>query len=114
MTGQKPTIVLVNGAFADSSSWDGVIARLQARSVEVVAVANPLRSLSGDAGPVATGGTEFAIGQELYPQQFCADVPPAQAAVMAATQRPATEAALTGGLPTDTPGWKLARRRWLS
>jgi pimeloyl-ACP methyl ester carboxylesterase len=25
---------------------------------------------------------------------------------MAATQRPATEAALTDGLPTDTPGWK--------
>jgi len=28
-TGTKPTIVLVHGAFADASSWAGVIERLQ-------------------------------------------------------------------------------------
>jgi pimeloyl-ACP methyl ester carboxylesterase len=28
-TGVKPTIVLVHGAFADASSWNGVIERLQ-------------------------------------------------------------------------------------
>jgi pimeloyl-ACP methyl ester carboxylesterase len=28
----KPTIVLVHGAFADASGWDGVIERLQARA----------------------------------------------------------------------------------
>jgi hypothetical protein len=28
-TGVKPTIVLVHGAFADTSIWNGVIARLQ-------------------------------------------------------------------------------------
>lgn len=45
----KPTIVLVHGAFADSSSWDGVIARLERAGYPVLAVANPLRDLAGDA-----------------------------------------------------------------
>jgi pimeloyl-ACP methyl ester carboxylesterase len=58
------------------------------------------------AYPVATGGNEFAIRQELFHRQFAADVPAAQAAVMAATQRPVTEAALSQGLPTDSPAWK--------
>lgn len=49
MTQQKPTVVLVHGAFAESASWSGVVERLQARSVDVVAVANPLRELPGDA-----------------------------------------------------------------
>src|SRR5688572_15648487 len=45
----KPTLVLVHGAWADSLSWAEVIARLQGEGYAVVAVANPLRSLSGDA-----------------------------------------------------------------
>ncbi len=45
----KPTIVLVHGAFADSSSWNGVIINLQKDGYETVAVANPLRSVSNDA-----------------------------------------------------------------
>jgi pimeloyl-ACP methyl ester carboxylesterase len=45
----KPTIVLVHGAFADSSSWNGVITRLQQDGYRAVAVANPLRSVSSDA-----------------------------------------------------------------
>lgn len=48
----KPTIVLVHGAWADASSWSGVIARLQDDGYTVVAAANPLRSLSGDAAYV--------------------------------------------------------------
>ena len=28
-TGARPTIMLVHGAFADASSWNGVIERLQ-------------------------------------------------------------------------------------
>jgi pimeloyl-ACP methyl ester carboxylesterase len=177
MSEQKPTIVLVHGAFADSASWNGVIELLQAQSFDVVAAANPLRSLSGDAAyirdviagigkpvvlvghsyagmvitqaasandgvvglvyvcafapdhgesafalsmrfpgsslgnalnayPVSTGGNEYAIRQDIYHQQFAADVPAAQAALMAATQRPATDAALSEGLPTQTPAWK--------
>ncbi|MCA2375189.1 alpha/beta fold hydrolase [Agrobacterium sp. 22-211-1] len=45
----KPTIVLVHGAFADSSSWNGVIINLQKDGYKTVAVANPLRSVSNDA-----------------------------------------------------------------
>jgi hypothetical protein len=42
----------VHGAFAESASWNGVIERLQAIPLDCVAVANPLRSLSGDAAYV--------------------------------------------------------------
>lgn len=176
MSDNKPTIVLVHGAFAESASWNGVIERLQAKGVRAVAVANPLRSLSGDAqyvrdviasidGPVvlvghsygglviteassgneqvvalvyvsafapdtgesaftlstsapgstlgdavaayptADAGPELVIRPELFHAQFCADVPESVAALMAATQRPATQAALSEGLPSE-PGWK--------
>src|SRR3954447_7204534 len=47
-----PTIVLVHGAFAESSSWDRVIDPLLAEGHDVIAAANPLRSLAGDAGAV--------------------------------------------------------------
>ncbi|WP_331748158.1 alpha/beta hydrolase [Streptomyces chartreusis] len=45
----KPTVVLVHGAFADSSSWNGVIKELNKDGYPVRAAANPLRSLRGDA-----------------------------------------------------------------
>ncbi|WP_454830906.1 alpha/beta fold hydrolase [Pseudoxanthomonas wuyuanensis] len=45
----KPTIVLVHGAFAEASSWDGVTAILQNQGYPVVAVANPLRGVKSDA-----------------------------------------------------------------
>jgi pimeloyl-ACP methyl ester carboxylesterase len=177
MPDQKPTVVLVHGAFAESASWNPAIEQLQAAGFEAVAVANPLRSLAGDAAyvrdviagvgtpvvlvahsyggmvateaaagndavlglvyvaafapdhdesafqlstkfpgsslgdalaayPVSTGGNEFAIRQDVFHHQFAADVPAAQAALMGATQRPATEAALSDGLPTDTPAWQ--------
>ena len=48
------TVVLVHGAFAESSSWNGVIARLQAEGLPVIAAANPLRSLHGDAASVCS------------------------------------------------------------
>lgn len=177
MTEQKLTVVLVHGAFAESASWSGVVKQLQARSCDVVAVANPLRGLAGDAAylrdviagigkpgvlvghsyggmviteaaadhdlvrglvyvaafapdhgesaldlsnkfpgdtlgdaltayPIAAGGNELALQQDKFHHQFAADVPAAQAAIMAVTQRPVTEAALTDGLPTKTPAWK--------
>jgi alpha-beta hydrolase superfamily lysophospholipase len=37
------TVVLVHGAFADASSWNGVIERLQAAGIQVTAPAIPLR-----------------------------------------------------------------------
>lgn len=177
MADQKPTVVLVHGAFAESASWNGVIARLQSHGVTAVAVANPLRSLAGDAAyvrdvvasiagpvilvghsygglviteaaadnpavvglvyvsafapetgqsafelstsapgstlgealvayPVTTGGNEFAIRQDVFAHQFAADVAPEVAALLAATQRPVTETALSDGLPTSTPAWQ--------
>jgi pimeloyl-ACP methyl ester carboxylesterase len=47
------TIVLVHGAFAESSSWDGVIDPLVADGHHVVAAANPLRGLASDAASVS-------------------------------------------------------------
>ncbi len=61
------TVLLVHGAFADSSGWDGVIERLQAAGVPVRAVVNPLRGLAADAAYVAsaleqTPGPVLAVG----------------------------------------------------
>jgi len=61
------TVVLVHGAFADASSWNGVIERLQSRGVPVVAVANPLRGISADSSYLAsvleqTPGPIIAVG----------------------------------------------------
>jgi len=44
-----PTVVLVHGAFAESASWNGVIARLADYGVRSMAPPNELRSVSGDA-----------------------------------------------------------------
>jgi len=48
------TVVLVHGAFADSSSWNGVTERLLAKGVQVTAAANPLRGISHDSAYVAS------------------------------------------------------------
>jgi pimeloyl-ACP methyl ester carboxylesterase len=53
-TGVKPTIVLVHGAFADASSWNGVIGRLQQQGYTVIAAANPLRGLAADSAYTAS------------------------------------------------------------
>jgi pimeloyl-ACP methyl ester carboxylesterase len=49
----KPTIVLVHGAFAESSSWDGVIDPLVDAGHPVIAAANPLRGLASDAAALS-------------------------------------------------------------
>jgi pimeloyl-ACP methyl ester carboxylesterase len=49
----SPTVVLVHGAFADASSWNGVIERLQAKGVQVTAPANPLRGIAADSAYIA-------------------------------------------------------------
>jgi pimeloyl-ACP methyl ester carboxylesterase len=48
-----PTIVLVHGAFAESASWDRVIDSLHGSGHDVIAAANPLRSLASDAQAVS-------------------------------------------------------------
>jgi pimeloyl-ACP methyl ester carboxylesterase len=176
----RPTVVLVHGAFADASSWTGVIQRLQARGVQVSAPANPLRGISSDSAYIASvlnqipgrvlavghsyagavisnaastaknvvglvyvaafapdegerlgeveGGskdsvlnsalvplqyptgqgtetaTEFAINPARLQEVFAADLPFAQTAVMAATQRPIAELAFSE--PNGAPAWK--------
>jgi pimeloyl-ACP methyl ester carboxylesterase len=52
--GSQPTVVLVHGAFAESASWNDVIRRLQDQGYTVIAAANPLRSVAGDAEFVAS------------------------------------------------------------
>lgn len=49
-----PTVVLVHGAFAESSSWDGVIRILLEEGYPAIAVANPLRGVAHDAAYLRT------------------------------------------------------------
>ena len=176
----KPTIVLVHGAFADASSWNGVAELLLQQGYTVIAPANPLRGIAFDSayiasvlnqidGPVLLVGhsyggavntnaatstpnvvglvyvaafapdegerlgeveegskdsvlnsalvplqfptgngdetaVEFAITPELFQQAFAADLPAAQTALMAATQRPVAESAF--GEANGPPAWK--------
>jgi pimeloyl-ACP methyl ester carboxylesterase len=53
MSETTPTVVLVHGAFADASSWNGVIERLQAKGIRVTAPANPLRGIARDTAYIA-------------------------------------------------------------
>jgi len=172
----KPTIVLVHGAFAESSSWDAVVGELLALGYPVIAAANPLRGVKNDAdyiasiltdirGPIVLvghsyggnvitnavngnrnvralvyvaafapdegetaaelsgrypggslastlappvalpgGGKDLYIQQDKFGVQFDEDVASKYTKVMAAAQRPVTEAALNE--PSGVPAWK--------
>jgi dienelactone hydrolase len=52
--GPKPTVVLVHGAFADASSWNGVVSRLQERGYTVVAPGLGMRGLASDSDYLAS------------------------------------------------------------
>jgi hypothetical protein len=67
-------VVLVHGAFADSSSWNGVIKNLEGDGYRVISAANPLRGLHTDAayvrsvldsvsGPVVLAGHSYGVGR---------------------------------------------------
>ncbi|WP_081963168.1 alpha/beta fold hydrolase [Pseudomonas sp. ML96] len=179
----KPTIVLVHGAFADSSSWNGVTQILESDGYTVIAAANPLRSLKGDAqsiddllqslkspavlvghsyggavisnaaydqvnvkalvyvaafapdmgesaialsgmfpgstlGPtlappvaLSSGANDLYIQQDKFHNQFAADVPSADAKLMAVAQRPVTDAALNE-VPTEV-AWRKIPSWWV-
>ena len=49
-----PTVVLVHGAFADASSWNPVISKLQHQGYPVIAPANPLRGVTTDSAYLAS------------------------------------------------------------
>ena len=179
-----PTVILVHGAFAESSGWDGVVQPLRDAGHPVIAAANPLRSVAADAaavsdlvrtveGPVvlaahsyggmvmsnvdadageivglvyangfapepgencfqlagmfpgsmlgeetsrpvprSDGTTDLYVAMDSFNDVFCQDVPASQAALMATTQRPATQEALTeasGEQPLwrEVPSWFL-------
>jgi pimeloyl-ACP methyl ester carboxylesterase len=50
----KPVIVLVHGAFADASSWNGVIKILHKDGYFVIAPANPLRGVKSDGAYIGS------------------------------------------------------------
>ncbi|WP_214474916.1 alpha/beta hydrolase [Mesorhizobium sp. dw_380] len=176
-----PTIVLVHGAFADASSWNGVVEILEKDGYSVVAAANPLRGVANDAQyvtdivssiaspvilvghsyggsvisetadprnnvkalvyvaafapevgetaaglagkfpgstlaptlappvPLSGGGKDLYIQQDKFHDQFAADVSGREAKLMAASQRPITEAALneaqTAAAWKKIPSW---------
>ena len=54
MSDETPTVVLVHGAFADASSWNGVVELLLAKGVKVTAPANPLRGIGIDSAYIAS------------------------------------------------------------
>ncbi len=172
----RPTIVLVHGAFADASSWNGVIEILEKEGYPVIAAADPLRGVRSDADyissilssidspvilvghsyggsvislaanghanvkalvyvsafapeagetagalsgkfpgstlgpalapPVALpdGGADLYVRRDRFHEQFAADVPAAQARLMAAEQRPIAQAALNEA--SVEPAWR--------
>jgi pimeloyl-ACP methyl ester carboxylesterase len=52
-TAPKPTIVLVHGAFADSSGWNDVITILEMDGYRTIAAPNQLRAVASDAANVS-------------------------------------------------------------
>lgn len=179
----KPVIVLVHGAFADASSWNGVARTLRKDGYFVIAAANPLRGAKNDgayvgslvaglkapvvlvghsyggsviteaanghanvkalvyvaafapepgetlggltgkfpgstlgsalAPPVdlADGGKDLYILQDKFHAQFAADVPAADAELMAITQRPLLQAALDE--KAGVASWKSLPSWWV-
>lgn len=118
-TAVKPTVVLIHGAFADSSSWDGVAKKLNADGYPVLSVANPLRSVSGDAqyaanviaavkGPVVLVGHSYG---GMVISKAAEGNPEVKALVYVAAFAPEqgeTVAGLAGKFPGGTLGDALA------
>ncbi|TRW18360.1 alpha/beta hydrolase [Glacieibacterium frigidum] len=116
----RPTIILVHGAFAGSSSWNAVVSELQAGGYRVIAAANPLRSVAGDGdyvarltrsidGPVVLVGHSY--GGEVI-NAAAADAPNVKALVFVAGFAPETgESAVSLGnqFPTGTLGQTLTK-----
>ncbi|MFI6561211.1 alpha/beta fold hydrolase [Streptomyces sp. NPDC050534] len=109
----KPTIVLEHGAFADGSSWNGVIDDLRADGYPVVAAANPLRGPASDAAALRTvldhvKGPKILVGHSYggnVISQAATDDPEVKALVYVAAFLPAPgESALelTGKYPGST------------
>ena len=115
----KPTVLLVHGAFAESSSWNGTAARLLAHGYTVVAIANPLRGVKSDATVVASvidsiPGPVVLVGHS-YGGNVITDAATGKANVKALVYVAAlapdvgeTAAGLSGKFPGSTLGPTLA------
>jgi pimeloyl-ACP methyl ester carboxylesterase len=107
----KPTIVLVHGAFADSSSWYSVIGILEKDGYRVIAAANPLRSVKSDADTVrsilATIKTPVVLVGHSYGGMVISNAangePQVKALVFVAAFAPETGES-AGGLNKKFPG----------
>lgn len=94
----NPTVVLVHGAFADSTAWNPVLRILGERGIDAVAVANPLRSLSSDADYVRSVVASVASPVVLVGHSYggmviteaAADAPAVAALVYVAAFTPTT------------------------
>ena len=111
---EKPTIVLLHGAFADGSSWSRVTSRLQDDGYNVVAPAVPLRGIASDTsylrgvlaiipGPKVLVGHSY--GGALVSQ--LADTPGVKSLVYVAAFIPEAGETL-GALNSQFPGSELA------
>jgi pimeloyl-ACP methyl ester carboxylesterase len=111
VTGQ-PTVVLVHGAFADASSWNGVIERLQAKGMKVTAPANPLRGISHDSACLAgvfeeTPGPVLAVGHSYGGAGISHAATKAKNAVgLVYVAAFGTEEGESLGEPSGVPAWK--------
>lgn len=115
----KPTVVLVHGAFADSSSWNGVISILKRDGYQVIAAANPLRGVRADAAVIAdvvksVDGPVVLVGHS-YGGSVISEAgegrPNVKALVYVAAFAPEageTALGLTGKFPGSTLGGALA------
>jgi pimeloyl-ACP methyl ester carboxylesterase len=113
-TAAKPTVVLVHGAFADSSSWNDVIASLRNDGYPVIAAANPLRGLHADAeylrtvldsvdGPIVLAGHSY--GGSVMSE--AADGHPRVRALVYVASFILEEGESTGELAAKFPGGEL-------
>ena len=129
MTEQKPTVVLVHGACLviteAAAGNESVVGLVDVNAFTPEHGESALERSSSFPGstlgdvliayPVSTGGEELVIKQEMFHHQFTADVPAAQAALMAATQRPVTAAARAEGYPqTRRTGGRSHHGSWLA
>ncbi|MEU7960512.1 alpha/beta fold hydrolase [Micromonospora humida] len=98
--------VPVAGTDVTALVYVGAFAPLAGESAADLAGRFPGSTLGDTLAPVTLpdGATDLYIRQDRYHQQFAADSTAAQAAVMAVTQRPITEAAL--GEPSGEPAWQ--------
>ena len=115
----RPTIVLVHGAFAESAGWDGVVAELLEDGYPVLAAANPLRSVKGDAaylaGIVASIPGDVVLVGHSYAgviiSQVGASAPNVKSLVYVAGYAPdvgESGATIAGRFPEGTLGQALA------